>query len=518
MIKEDPTNSTTESNHQDHHTHAKISRRRILGVAGAAAITGVLLGNRVGLTSPRNSVTDDVYGDVSAYPAGKAEGIRRIVEEVLQEYEQRFGDDLADTKDYIDAEVLRVQTMKKPFSNTDGAVTKVLNTALSYMNRANIVYGNYYTPFSDYMGTTPEGKFELDCSSFIQCCITGTAYGNCRYFNDVNYYDESFYPLVNDDRWYGRMLAHHIGKYCYDNGMSYVPKTDWSNARVGDLIFLSNSGEEGFWNQIGHVMLISRLDQKGAVTVIECVSGQATAVVERTYTHAQLNGSKKAYLCGRIPLHDTSGNIQCISYEAYRETIDATRVLTMAKPLNTHQMYTLFIRGTFPGGSYPIIRTGPNSNYNVYSFAGSVKKRPDNMYKVNFFIPEGKLGSPTTLDILSASSPGGVIIDFAALFEGYVTACPQNVDHILPRSQQTTLTKTVTIAAATTSFVSFVDEINGVLDERYYYQVDVSVAGTLASKVMASMNQSSRKYVSLLNTNDVSVTIEARVTVTQVLK
>lgn len=511
MMQDGNHSNHQESESQGKASNPKMSRRKLLGVASTAAVAGVLLGNRVGLTNPGRGVTEDVYG---GYPGGNGngwDGVRQIVEEMVQESEER-------TQGYVDTEVTRVQTMLKPFANTDGAVTKVLNTALTYMNRTEIVYGNYYTPFSDYMGTTAEGKYELDCSSFIQCCITGTTYENCRYFNDVNYYDESFYPLVNDNRWFGRMLAHHIGKYCYDNGMSYEPKPDWSNARVGDLIFLSNSGEEGFWNKIGHVMIISRLDQKGAVTVFECVSGFDSAVVERTFTYAQLNGSKKAFLCGRIPLHDTSMNIKCINYEAYGETIDVKRTLTTIKPLKTNQMYTLFFKGEFPGTAYPVIRTGPDGNYTAYTFAASVKKRPDNMYKANFFIREGKLSNPTSLDIVTINLPEGSKIEFAVLFEGYVTSCPNDVDSILRNSIQTTLVKSVTVAASSTNFVSFVDEVNQVLDENYYFHTEVSVSGNLATRVMASISQSSRKYVNVFNTNDVSVTIDVRLTVTQVLK
>jgi len=418
-------------------------------------------------------------------------------------------------------EVEEVRTLKKPFSNTDGAVTAMLNVGLTYINRTNIVYGNNYTPFSDLKGTT-DGKYEMDCSSFVQCCVTGTTYENCRYFNSQNIYDESFYPLIDRSRNYGRMLAHHIAKYCYDNGMSYAPYTDWSNARVGDLIFLSNNYDEGFWRDIGHVMIVSRIDQKAdSITVIECVSGFASAVVENTYTKAQLNGSKHAYLCGRIPLNDTTINSAPINYDATVSTTSTTSVarrLTTYRTLKINTMYTLFFKADFPIGAYPLIRFSASNT--IYSFSSSVIKRPDQMYKVNFYIPEGKLEYQTQIDIQIAGGSGTSTVTYAALYEGYLTVVPKMIDLIKQTqiSKQNTLTKSETIEANSDKLVDFSSEINAILDNNYLFTVEVTVGGTLASKVSVTINQPLRKQVLVVNRNASSVTVDVIVTITQVLK
>lgn len=73
----------------------KISRRKLLGVASTAALTGVLLGSRTGLSREETSVLDSVYGRNLTSDArgngngngnGNANGIRRIVEEVTTQY------------------------------------------------------------------------------------------------------------------------------------------------------------------------------------------------------------------------------------------------------------------------------------------------------------------------------------------------------------------------------------------------------------------------------------------------
>jgi hypothetical protein len=66
--------------------NTKMSRRKLLSVAGTAAVAGVLLGKGVGLASQGNDVVNDVYGNPTNNSNGKANGIRRIVEEVIEEY------------------------------------------------------------------------------------------------------------------------------------------------------------------------------------------------------------------------------------------------------------------------------------------------------------------------------------------------------------------------------------------------------------------------------------------------
>lgn len=68
----------------------KLSRRELLGVAGTAAVTGLMLGHGVGLAKQGSgSVIDSVYGnspDNHLEGKGNAVGIRRIAEEVVQEH------------------------------------------------------------------------------------------------------------------------------------------------------------------------------------------------------------------------------------------------------------------------------------------------------------------------------------------------------------------------------------------------------------------------------------------------
>lgn len=90
--------NTRNENGAESFSDTKLSRRKLLGVAGTAAVSGMLMGNMVGLAKG-NNVIDDVYGDLSTAGKGNgnATGIRRIVEEAMQEFEQQFDAKLAET-------------------------------------------------------------------------------------------------------------------------------------------------------------------------------------------------------------------------------------------------------------------------------------------------------------------------------------------------------------------------------------------------------------------------------------
>lgn len=405
-----------------------------------------------------------------------------------------------------------------PFSNSDGAVTRALNTALTYIDRTNIVYGNDYTPFSDLKGTT-NGKFEIDCSSFMQTIFTDTDYENSSWHNldnsitNDNIYGEAYYPLVNHDRKRGRLLAHQMAKYCYDNGLSYVPREDWSNVRVGDLIFFSFNFKEGFWRDIGHVAMVSRIDQSGKITVFEAISGRETGCVESTYEIAQMNGSKRAFLCGRIPLPDTNVKPKLISENNY----EGDRGFTTIDELEANKMYTFFMKANLADGVYPILNVGSGSGYNVYSFTSSVRKRPDKMYKVNFYIKNLELLK--MVKILLANSTAADTIEFVALYDGYVTSLPPKVESNLKPVRQHAFSKTQSLSANSSEYVSFTNEVESVLDtNNYVYFVDTTVSGTGATTVLASLNQASRQGVTLFNAASADRSITVHLTVTEVLK
>jgi len=84
-IANDQSNQEKEAA-TDKAVDAKFSRRKLLSVAGSAAVAGVFLGKSVSFARQGNGVVDDVYGNLTNRLHGEARGIRRIMEEIRQEY------------------------------------------------------------------------------------------------------------------------------------------------------------------------------------------------------------------------------------------------------------------------------------------------------------------------------------------------------------------------------------------------------------------------------------------------
>lgn len=83
-------------NGSDYH----ISRRKLLGAASAAAISGLVFGGNIGYSRQGEGVGDSVYGNIADTAlkggSGNAAGIRRIAEEVVQEYKEEVTARLAE--------------------------------------------------------------------------------------------------------------------------------------------------------------------------------------------------------------------------------------------------------------------------------------------------------------------------------------------------------------------------------------------------------------------------------------
>lgn len=145
-------------------------------------------------------------------------------------------------------------------------------------NKANMVYGNFQTPFND---TTTN---EIDCSSFVQSILYGIPYETSRLQADQDIgkakYDFGFqYPENPYRTEFGpkRYLANDIGHYAVDKGFAFYPKEDYSNIAPGDLLFFStNIIHADYYMHITHVAICTEVGEDGKVTIVH---GNNTDVV-----------------------------------------------------------------------------------------------------------------------------------------------------------------------------------------------------------------------------------------------
>ena len=344
-------------------------------------------------------------------------------------------------RDIVDKRILKfsntqlrneILKFKYPY-NSDGAITNALNVGLTYVDKANFVYGNERTLFNDVPATpNTSGFYEIDCSSFVLACIQGVTFENSKYQNEKNYYSANIleFPEYAKSPFDNRMLANDLAKFAYENGWLFKPNQNWSNVRVGDLIFWSNSPQQHFFRGIGHVQIVSRIDQNGNITVYHAYEGNSAGQVieERTYTTTQLI-NLKAFNVARYPLGENSMVLDYINDEpetVFTQTGYNIRTYNLKRKLEENKIYTAFIKAYFvDNNAYPWIRSF--DEVNIYSMGAGVEKRPDGWYKATFRIRQNILNSENNQRIrLSAvnNSNGGTVERFY-LYEGYVSNPPQ---------------------------------------------------------------------------------------------
>lgn len=130
------------------------------------------------------------------------------------------------------------KTVISNLRNTEGIINEILEVCQTYTdNFDKIRYGNTYTAWDKEVKQV-NGKYELDCSSFINLLIHGVKFNNSRYAcaNGGNNGSPLFFHGIDS---YKYRLANQIAKFCVEQGYAFEPVDDLSNIRAGDLIFFS---------------------------------------------------------------------------------------------------------------------------------------------------------------------------------------------------------------------------------------------------------------------------------------
>lgn len=204
--------------------------------------------------------------------------------------------------------------------NNDGAISLMIDVALDYMKRNTLGYGDIATAFDDVVEpvesefTPPmyEGeKMQINCSTFVMLCLMGVFYKNSRYYNpsglnigelfkfdeqaEFNYYytQAPYQHILGAD--FEKMYANKMAKYAYDRGLLYVIKNDYSNIKVGDVLFNGYVYQDSdrFFKGIGHTMLVTNVELKADGT-------KRVVIMENGATESELN--QRVTYGARFPL------------------------------------------------------------------------------------------------------------------------------------------------------------------------------------------------------------------------
>lgn len=192
----------------------------------------------------------------------------------------------------------------RSYENKTSYVEKVREVMQSYYHvRDKFIY-NTITPFSFKDPTTStnkakwktNGKFHIDCSTFVHFVIRGITYEQSIYaipskspYFLSNKYDYSFVldaSISDRDRF-----ASDMARACIEQGwqldIDMTNRANWKKLRAGDIVFWAKRyGEESFefkerYMRVGHVAIVSSVLEDGDVTTYESTSGLNNSILNR---------------------------------------------------------------------------------------------------------------------------------------------------------------------------------------------------------------------------------------------
>lgn len=276
-----------------------------------------------------------------------------------------YESDNAQFKSQVNAKVDEIPTKIAEYpkyamcQNSNGAVTQEFDVAMTYYHNSNLIYGNYHTPFNT-SAAAQSGKYEIDCSSFVQLCLMGVPYENTRWFNDKNAAVSGYYfgdDLIIDpeaDRPYG-MLSDDMCKWFVEHGY-YFETDDPSQLKPGDVVFMTFNDESPTYKHVTHCGLF--VSYQAITDELWCISASTTSdarpkVVSRE-SYKRTSPSFVGF--GRLPLPDCGFAPQNLLDNGQQDLYDVTGTLSptnrvvdsgrfrLNETLKPNKMYTLVAR------------------------------------------------------------------------------------------------------------------------------------------------------------------------------
>jgi hypothetical protein len=327
-------------------------------------------------------------------------------------------------------------TVVSNLRNTEGFINEIFRVCQTYTDNFDLlVYGNRYTAW-DSVVQTVNGKYELDCSSFINLLIHGVEFQKSRYAgNDDNTCNPLFFNSIDS---YEFRLANQIAKYCVDNGYAFIPSS-LEEIQAGDIVFYSWTGYDenpeeytqaqiDFHNnafmKIDHVaMYLARKNDTFHHTIqYEQYTPQFLYTVSEGYM-------EQAVLVARLPFASIQENdtADLIVNGNTKKTCVNTNVVGkyyLSKSLKKGKMYTMVIDGQIDTDECYFVIQDPQWN-TLYSDNGV--EHLFNGTRVIHFLYQGEgvnvinisLGAPSHV-----STTRNGCVNWCSLYEGYKITIP----------------------------------------------------------------------------------------------
>ena len=330
-----------------------------------------------------------------------------------------------------------VPSIANTIHNSDGAKTNLVKAALQYYGNTDFGYGNTHTAYSESAEavesdgiTSANGsqsnqkcydgiKFQIDCSGFTRLTMQCIYPEYTRHYGVDNIappwgyqYDEN----ADFDTPQGRLTAHKQALYAYQRGFLYALQGDYSNAEVGDMIFVANSSL--MWGKIGHARIITNVTplKNGGkeVTVMEA-DGSFPPVHARKSTERAYN----QYYAARFPLPyadgaDIIGSAQAANVQT-TEQDEIFATINLNEPTNNKEIYTIVFKANLETDGNYVIVTGLGNDIsfeNILVYNG--------LHVMSVVLPvDGSAGSNTVS--IKAHNADFVTFGGAKVYKGFHT-------------------------------------------------------------------------------------------------
>lgn len=338
--------------------------------------------------------------------------------------------------------------------NGSGAITHMLRTALSYVNRGSVTglgYGDSATLFDqEVKAVTPDPwnadfydgeRKQINCSGFVQACLQGVSFENSRYVGPINlvsgyafdskletnYHNSSaerYIPCSDYNKLYAKMLA----KYASDRGYIYIIQEDLSNVRVGDVLFNSQDANRADYDGIVHCLFVAetyKMSHGGQKIDIMEVSGKTVDELAHI-SHYATKPSGWVY-GARFPLPHRDVSMTDI---VERVNVATTPVIVSSDPIEIAHatlkasikamgVYTVVIHANYVEGVDIYVRcNGKTYGGNGYELF----QRRDGIVVKHFCVPYDDSLVTDNIDIMARceGSAEGLSIDNIEVYSEYI--------------------------------------------------------------------------------------------------
>lgn len=239
----------------------------------------------------------------------------------------------------------------------------MVNTALTYQaSGESFVYSKDATTGETFPTAVDSGyvpnTYYIDCSTLSYLILNGVTFENSRYGGqnanirqDGSYYMNNIGMPKNTSKI---RSAYQQALYLAYNGMAYYPNSDYSNIRIGDVVFFSNNDHPDRFLSIDHVAIyLGRAGNNNSGSPRYLVIGNNGDSTDRAiktfFDYYTESGFRKIVLCAGIgeQINHRSGDVNIISDGYTEKTKESGSTLMSAwdtiKSIKSFTGYTIYL-------------------------------------------------------------------------------------------------------------------------------------------------------------------------------